>query len=52
MGLVPVARNHQSWTSVALHHSSGGDSDYATVPALAIDHDAECVAQGRIFFEA
>src|SRR5580704_1427645 len=49
--MLPFARNHQGWTPVALHHPGGSDADYAAVPALAIDHDAESFAQSRIFFE-
>src|SRR4029077_6519806 len=49
--LLAIPGNHQRGTSVALHHPRGGNADHSAVPPLAIDHNAESVAQRRLFFE-
>ena len=51
MRLLTIARDHKRRTSVTLDHAGGSDSDHAAVPTFAVDHDAECVAKSRFFFE-
>ena len=49
--LLAIARNHQRRASVTFDDASGSDADHAAVPAFAVDHDAERLAQRRLLFE-
>src|SRR5207248_5865348 len=50
--LISVARDHQRRASVAFHHSRGGNSDHAAMPAISIDHRAECLSKRGLLLDA
>src|SRR5207249_11359762 len=50
--LISVARDHQRRASVAFHHSRGGNSADAAMPASSIDHRAECLSKRGLLLDA
>src|ERR1039457_1837677 len=47
-----VAGDDKRRPAVALDHARGRDADDAAVPAIAVNHHAEGIAQSGVFFNA